>query len=120
MEGAATTIEVTAEAAPAIETESASVTTLFRAVDANEAQSISETGQFLPSPNGTEYKGFFNTADSAEQFGAQQLKNGGPGTTVVSGSAPTDLVNSSPVHQAAGEGPGVLIKNENLPQVTPQ
>jgi hypothetical protein len=29
-------------------------------------------------------------------------------------------VNSSPVHSAATEGPGVLIHIDNLPQVKPQ
>lgn len=93
--------------------------TLFRAVDATELQSIRSTGSFLPSPNGTEYKGFFFSQQSAEQFGAQQAAMGGPETSVVSGTAPADLVNSSPAHSAATEGPGVLIHNDNLPQVTP-
>jgi RHS repeat-associated protein len=116
----AMTITVSAMAPAAIETESVSVTTLFRAVDSTEAQSISDTGQFLPSPNGTEYKGFFNTAEGAQNFSAAQSAAGGPETTVVSGAAPTGLVNSSPVHSAATEGPGVLIHNDNLPQVKPQ
>lgn len=94
-------------------------TTLFRAVDSVEADSITSTGQFLPSPNGTEYKGFFFQQSDAANFGAVQASRGGPSTTVVSGTAPTDLVNSSPPHSAATEGPGVLIKNENLPQVKP-
>jgi hypothetical protein len=85
-----------------------------------EAQSISDTGQFLPSPNGTEYKGFFNTAEGAQNFSAAQTATGGPETSVVSATAPTDLVNSSPVHSAATEGPGVLIHIDNLPQVKPQ
>jgi hypothetical protein len=95
-------------------------TQLFRAVDATELQSIQDTGSFLPSPNGTDYKGFFFSQDSAEQFGAQQAAGGGPSTTVVGGTAPTALVNGSPVHSAATEGPGVLIHINDLPQVTPQ
>jgi hypothetical protein len=71
-------------------------------------------------PNGTEYKGFFNTPEGAQQFGAQQSAMGGPSTTVVRGTAPTDMVNGSPVHSAATEGPGRLIHNDNLPQVKPQ
>ena len=91
-------------------------TTLFRAVDSIELESIESTGQFLSSPNGTEYKGFFFERSDAADFAAGQENP----STVVSGKAPTDLVNSSPPHEAATEGPGVLIKNENLPQVTPK
>jgi hypothetical protein len=45
---------------------------------------------------------------------------GGPSTTVVRETAPTDLVQGSPVHSAATEGPGRLIHVDNLPQVKPQ
>jgi len=113
--------EVGAEAGSFVgESTSVTTTELYRAVDATELQSIQSTGSFLPSPNGTEYKGFFFSQESAEQFGAQQAAGGGPSTTVVRGTAPTDLVNSSPVHSAATEGRGVLIHNDNLPQVKPQ
>lgn len=53
---------------------------LFRAVDATELRSIQDTGSFLRSPSGTEYKGFFFTAEGARQFAAQQLAMGGPTT----------------------------------------
>jgi RHS repeat-associated protein len=113
--------EVGAEAGSFVgESTSVTTTELYRAVDATELQSIQSTGSFLPSPNGTEYKGFFFSQESAEQFGAQQAAGGGPSTTVVRGTAPTDLVNGSPVHSAATEGRGVLIHNDNLPQVKPQ
>jgi RHS repeat-associated protein len=107
-------------AAGEAESVGAGTTSLFRAVDATELESIQGTGQFLPSPSGTEYKGFFNTAEGAQSFSNLQSSSGGSPTTVVGATAPTDLVNSSPVHQAAQEAPGVLIKNENLPQVKPQ
>jgi RHS repeat-associated protein len=48
------------------ESTSVSTTELYRAVDATELQSIQSTGSFLPSPNGTEYKGFFNTPEAAQ------------------------------------------------------
>jgi RHS repeat-associated protein len=114
-------IAVSAAAPAALETESVSLTTtLYRAVDATEQESITSTGQFSASPNGTEYKGFFTSAEGAQNFSAAQTAGGGTPTSVVTGTAPTSLVESSPVHSAATEGPGVLIKNENLPQVKPQ
>lgn len=64
-------------------------------------------------------RGTYASQQSAEQFGAQQAAMGGLETSVVSGTAPADLVNGSPAHSAATEGPGVLIHNDNLPQVTP-
>jgi hypothetical protein len=46
-------------------------------------------------------------------------KQFGEETSVYSTKAPTGLVNSSPPHSAAGEGPGTLIPNEKLSQLTP-
>ena len=93
-------------------------TTLYRAVDAAELGSIEETTSFLPSPNGTLYKGFFFNESDAQSFGSKMTEMTGEAHTVVQGEAPTSLVQSSPPHIAAGEGPGTLIHNDNLPQVT--
>jgi hypothetical protein len=98
------------------EVESVITIELYRAVDAIEIQSILNTGSFLPSPNGTEHKGFFFTQEDAEHFGTQQTAGGGSLTTVIRAIAPTDLVDTSPVHRAATEGRGVLIHNDNLPK----
>ncbi len=97
-----------------------STTTLFRAVDPIEAQSITDTGAFLPSPNGTDFKGFFFDSSDAQSFGDRMSTLTGDQYGVVSGTAPTDLVDASPAHSAATEGSGVLINNQDLPQVKPQ
>ncbi len=94
-------------------------TTLYRAVGSAEAQSIGETGSFSPSPTGSEYKGFFFNEGDAQSFGSRMTDMTGDTHSVVSGEAPTSLVDSSPAHSAATEGPGVLIHNDNLPQVKP-
>jgi RHS repeat-associated protein len=93
-------------------------TSLFRAVGSAEAGDIGNTtGAFGASPTGSEFKGFFYSESDAQSFGARMTQMTGDPHTVVSADAPTDLVNASPAHNAATEGPGVLIKNENLPQV---
>jgi RHS repeat-associated protein len=95
----------------------AGTTTLYRAVGSSEATSIGNTGVFSASPLGTEFKGFFYSQSDAQSFDTRMTQMTGDTHTVVSGEAPTSLVNGSPVHNAATEGRGVLIKNENLPQV---
>jgi len=97
--------------------DAAETTSLYRAVGSAEAESITKTGVFSASPTGSEFKGFFYGEADAQSFGSRMTQMTGDPHTVVSGEAPTGLVNSSPVHNAATEGPGVLIKNENLPQV---
>ena len=92
-------------------------TSLFRAVGSAEAGDIGNTGAFGGSPTGSEFKGFFYSESDAQSFGARMTQMTGDPHTVVSADAPTDLVNASPAHNAATEGQGVLIKNENLPQV---
>jgi len=94
-------------------------TSLFRAVGTAEAESIEATGAFSGAPNGTMFKGFFFEQADAESFGARMTELTGEPHTVVPGEAPTELVNSSPPHNAATEGPGVLIRNKDLPQVKP-
>lgn len=94
-------------------------TTLFRGVGSAELSSIESTGAFTPSPTGSEFKGFFFNEGDASSFASRMTEMTGDTHTVVSGEAPTELVNSSPVHDAATEGPGVLIKNEDLSQVRP-
>jgi hypothetical protein len=94
-------------------------TTLYRAVGPAEAQSIGQTGAFTASPNGTMFKGFFFNESDAQTFGQAATRTFGEETSVYSTEAPTDLVNSSPPHSAAGEGPGTLIPNEELHQLTP-
>jgi len=64
-----------------------------------------------------EFKGFFFGESDAQSFGARMSQMTGDQYSVVSGEAPTGLVDASPPHTAATEGPGVLIKSENLPQV---
>lgn len=95
----------------------AEATTLYRAVGSAEAESISSRGVFSASPTGSELKGFFYSQSDAENFGTRMTQMTEDTHTVVSGEAPTSLVNSSPVHYAATEGRGVLIKNENLAKV---
>jgi len=92
-------------------------TSLFRAVGSAEAGDINSTGAFGASPTGSDFKGFFYSESDAQSFGTRMTQMTGDPHTVVSADAPTDLVNASPVHNTATEGPGVLIKNENLPQV---
>jgi len=95
----------------------AATTTLYRAVGSSEAESIGSTGVFSAAPGGTEFKGFFYSQSDAQSFGTRMTQMTGDTHTVVSGEAPTSLVNGSPVHNAATEGRGVLINNQNLPQV---
>lgn len=64
------------------------------------------------------FKGFFFNQSDAESFGQMATKYGEE-SSVYSTEAPTDLVNSSPPHNAAGEGPGTLIDNKNLNQLSP-
>jgi RHS repeat-associated protein len=92
-------------------------TTLFRAVNSAEGASIDSLGGFSPSPTGSEFKGFFFEEGDASSFASRMTDMTGDTHTVVSAEAPADLVNASPTHNAATEGSGVLIKNENLPQV---
>jgi len=100
------------------ETAAASGTTsLFRAVGSAEAESIESLGAFSASPTGSEFKGFFFNEGDASSFASRMTDMTGDTHSVVSAEAPTDLVNASPAHNAATEGPGPLIKNENLPQV---
>jgi RHS repeat-associated protein len=97
----------------------ATTTQLFRAVDASEATDIAASGSFRASPNGTEFKGFFFKKADAQALGEALSQQTGDAYSVVSGRAPTSLVRTSPPHQAAGEGAGVLIRNEDLEKVTP-
>jgi RHS repeat-associated protein len=115
------TLTVASIVAPAtIESASATATTtLFRAVGPAEAESIEAGGAFSGAPNGTMFKGFFFNQSDAESFGQAATRSFGEETSVYSTEAPTDLVNASPPHNAAGEGPGVLIPNKNLNQLTP-
>ena len=92
-------------------------TSLFRAVDSAEAAGIDSLGGFSASPTGSEFKGFFFNEGDASSFGSRMTDMTGDTHSVVSAEAPTDLVNASPTHNAATEGRGVLIKNEDLPQV---
>lgn len=94
-------------------------TSLFRAVGTAEAESIEATGAFSGAPNGTMFKGFFFEQADAESFGQAATEAFGEETSVYSTEAPTDLVNASPPHSAAGEGPGTLIQKENLNQLSP-
>ncbi len=97
--------------------EVAATTSLFRAVGSAEAESIGGKAAFTAAPNGTEFKGFFLNQSDAQSFGTRMTQMTGDTHTVVQGEAPTGLVNASPVHNAATEGRGVLINNQNLPQV---
>jgi RHS repeat-associated protein len=93
-------------------------TSLFRAVGTAEAESIETLGAFSAAPNGTMFKGFFFNQSDADSFGQMATKYGEE-SSVYSTEAPANLVNSSPPHSAAGEGPGTLIPNEELHQLTP-
>ncbi len=93
-----------------------STTSLFRAVGSAEAESIGTTGAFT-NPYGIEIKGFFFNQSDAQSFGSRMTQMTGDTHTVVSGEAPTSLVNSAIPHSAATEGPGVYFKSEQLPQV---
>jgi RHS repeat-associated protein len=95
----------------------AETTSLFRAVGSAEAESIESTGMFSASPTGSDFKGFFFNEGDATSLASRLTDMTGDIHSVVSAEAPTDLVNASPVHNAATEGPGVLIENSNLPQV---
>ena len=92
-------------------------TALFRAVGSAEAESIGAKSAFTAAPNGTEFKGFFFNQSDAQSFRTRMTQMTGDTHTVVQGEAPTSLINASPPHTAATEGPGVLIRNQNLPQV---
>jgi RHS repeat-associated protein len=115
------TLTVASVVAPLLAEASAAstTTTLFRAVGTAEAESIDTTGAFSGAPNGTMFKGFFFDQADAESFGVRMTEMTGEPHSVVSGEAPTDLVNSSPPHSAATEGPGVLIRTGDLPKVKP-
>ena len=82
-----------------------------------EAESIGTKGAFTPAPNGTEFKGFFFNKSDAQSFGARMTQMTGDTHSVVQGKAPASLIKASPPHAAATEGPGVLIRNQDLPQV---
>jgi RHS repeat-associated protein len=101
----------------AVAGEAGETTTLFRAVGSAESRSIGETGSFTPSPSGSEAKGFFFNESDANSFGSRMTQMTGDPHSVVTGEAPTSLVESSPAHSAATEGSGVYIQNQNLPQV---
>jgi RHS repeat-associated protein len=123
---ASTATQITLTAATAAiplggpETAAASGTTsLFRAVGSAEAESIESLGVFSAAPNGTEFKGFFFTQTDAESFSSMSSRAGWGDSSVYSTEAPTDLVNSSPPHAATGEGPGTLIPNDKLNQLSP-
>ncbi len=92
-------------------------TTMFRAVDGAELGDINASGAFKASPNGTEYKGFFNNASDAQQFGNNMQKLTGDQHSVVSGDVPNSVLKNSPNHTAAGEGPGKLIRTEDLSKI---
>jgi hypothetical protein len=93
-------------------------TTVFRAVDGVEAADINaSSGVIKPSPSGAEYKGFFNNASDAQQFGNNMQKLTGDQYTVVSGDVPNSVLKNSPNHTAAGEGPGKLIRKEHLSKI---
>lgn len=94
-------------------------TSLFRAVGTAEAESIDANLAFIAAPNGTDFKGFFFSQSDAESFGQMATERFGDQTSVYSTEAPTDLVNSSPIHDAAREGPGTLIPNDKLNQLSP-
>ncbi len=98
----------------------AATTTLFRSVGSAEAADIASTGAFRPAPSGSLFKGFFFQASDAEAFAARMAQTTKTPQTVVQAEAPTVLVESSPQHVAATEGPGVLIPKEALPQVVPK
>ncbi len=93
--------------------------TLYRVVDAFEQATVETTHQFLPSPNGTEYKGFFFSQRSAEKFAARESIIRRDDLFILSAFAPELLVSVSPQHRAADKGSGVLIRNEDLWQVQP-
>jgi hypothetical protein len=63
-------------------------------------------------------KGFFFEASDAQSYAEMIAPVEGKAQTVVAAEAPTDLVNSTPPHSAAGEGSGVYILNEDLSSVT--
>lgn len=90
---------------------------LFRAVDTTELQSIQQSKGFTPSPNGADVKGFFFERADAQDFANKMSQMTGTPYSVVAAEAPSALVDSSPPHSAAGEGPGVYITNGNLPEV---
>jgi RHS repeat-associated protein len=124
LKGASAVASVATAAAPgAIESSltrgAAESTTLFRGVGSAEAASIESTGSFTSSPTGSEFKGFFFNESDASSFASRMTAMTGDAHSVVSAEAPTNLVSASPTHNAATEGAGVLIKNENLPQVKP-
>jgi RHS repeat-associated protein len=92
-------------------------TFLYRAADETELQSIIDEQQFLPSPNGTDFKGFFKDYADASNFASRMSTLTGDNYTVVVGEASTPLVNAWPAHNAATEGPGVLVPNSQLSSV---
>jgi len=98
-------------------TAAAETTTLFRAIAPAEAESIESLGAFSASPTGSLFKGFFFAESDASSFAARMTEMTGDTHTVIGAEASTDLVNASATHNAATEGPGVLIKNEDLPQI---
>jgi RHS repeat-associated protein len=92
---------------------------LFRAVGTTEAADLARTGQFHASPNGTEFKGFFYSKEDAQDLANRLAQQTGKKYTVVSATASRTLVENSPQHVAVTEGPGVLIRNEDLGRVHP-
>jgi hypothetical protein len=92
-------------------------TTLFRAVGSSEMSDLEATGVFRPSPTNSDMKGFFFSQSDAQKFANMTSVFDNPSHTIVSTEAPTDLVNSSSAHVADQEGPGVYIRNPDLPQL---
>ena len=92
---------------------------LYRVVDMLEQADLQATHQFRPSPNGTEYKGFFFSQQSAGKFALLESIIRGHEMIIALGLTSEQLIAASPQHKAGDEGPGVLIRNEDLWQVQP-
>jgi len=86
--------------------------TIFRNVDANEFESIANTGKFAPGPGSMEGKWFAASAADADQWG--ELLNGGQGLTVetrIPQSVANQLFSSQNLD---GIGPAYYANEEQL------
>ncbi len=106
--------ETAGAAADVAEAEEEAVTG-YRAVSDEELYNINDSGEFQPSPTGSEGKYFFDSEGQAWDFGNRMYGEGNFG--VVQGNFPS----SSPIEiiNPATEGPGFVIQNPFLPSGTP-
>jgi hypothetical protein len=93
----------------------------YRAVSAEEAADIRQTGRFRQRPDGRsmEDKWFSETLEGAE--GQEKLLSNGPGSTIVEAEVPKSVYDEAFKHpNIDGTGPGFCVPAKNLNDIKPR